>query len=607
MEDLKIALEDLKEETESLRAFTQPHPSSASPSRRRIRSAAVVGAILVLLAAAGVYWKFFRARSAAGGASDAGRLALLVSSDGDTFDPALSPDAKMIAYVAREGAQVDLFVSRVAGGSRVRLTNDAAREGSPVFSPDGERIAFSRISSDGRVSEIWVIPALGGEAARVISNASDPGWSPDGSHLAIVLVTPGAPAVLATIAADGTNLRRILGGEGDYPFFRSPAWSPDSSKLVVVRSSGGLAGELWEVPLSGGQPKRLYADPPGIFSNQPVFMPDGRGIVHQSNRAGATNLWLASLNGGALVPLTTGAGPDESPSVARDGSVAFINRRSRCTLEIRDLAAGKSRDIAVHGWYIWAPAFSPDGSEVAFSRAEKDGAWHIWITPAAGGTPRRLTSGTLPEIYPRFSPDGQFVVYHTWSSGPDRVWRVPHSGGPPEPLTPARDDDDGYADVSPDGRSLAFARTEKKRTRIFVAPLGGGQARLLVDAESTLPRWSPDGRWIAFTPNRQAYASGIFVVAADGTGQRRVSEIGGWPVWWPDGKRIAFQDLAPDGFTRVSSAPLEGGPIQKTADVRIAGTNNPFDISRDGRLLATSGCVDVSSEIWLLRTQARRP
>jgi Tol biopolymer transport system component len=608
MGDLKIALEDLQQESDSGRLVTQSHaPAPAAsvpwPSRKRAMAAA---AALALLVAMGLYWKFFWQRAAEDPRA-AGRLSLLVSSEGDTFDPALSPDGKMIAYAAREGEQVDLFVSRVAGGSRVRLTNDAAREGTPAFSPDGERLAFARTASGGRTSEIWIIPALGGQATRVVADAVDPCWSPDGSRLAFVLVPPGEPAVLATAAADGSDVRKIMRGEGDYPFIRNPSWSPDGAALAVVRSSGGISGELWLVPLAGGSPKRVSSDLPGVFSNQPVFTPDGRGIVHQSNRAGATNLWLASASGGPLLRLTTGAGPDESPSVGRDGSIAFINRHTRCSLDVRDLAAGKSREIASHGWYIWAPAFSPDGSEVAFSRAEKDGAWHIWIAPLNGGSPRRLSAGALPEIYPRYTPDGEFVVYHTWSAGADRVWRIPHNGGPPEPLTPARNDDDGYADVSPDGRSIAFARTEKQRTRIYIAPIGGGDARLLVDTASTLPRWSPDGRWLAFSPSRQAFSSGIFVVGADGAGLRRVSESGGWPVWWPDGKRIGFQDLAPDGSTQVSTVAVEGGPVQHIAGVRISGTNNPFDISRDGRLLATSGCVDVSSEIWLLQTHPRRP
>jgi TolB protein len=205
----------------------------------------------------------------------------------------------------------------------------------------------------------------------------------------------------------------------------------------------------------------------------------------------------------------------------------------------------------------------------------------------------------LPAIYPRFTPDGTAVIYHTWSSGPDRVWRVPRAGGPATPLTPVREEDDQYADISPDGRYLAFARTEKETTRICVAPVEGGEARYLTNSPSTLPRWSPDGRWIAFSPSR-GYDGGIFVIAVDGTALRRLTSFGGWPVWWPKEQRVAFLAVAADGAQQILSVPFKGGPTETVPSPRFVGTNHPFDISADETLLVTSNPISISGEIWLL-------
>jgi len=128
---------------------------------------------------------------------------------------------------------------------------------------------------------------------------------------------------------------------------------------------------------------------------------------------------MQPLDGRHPVQLTSGPGPDEGPSVARDGTIAFANSRFRNVLSVYQLASGQTRELLAHSSYLWAPAFSPDDREVAFSREEVDGSWHIWIAPVDGGTVRRLTSGAIPEVYPRFSPDGATIVARGQSNLPD--------------------------------------------------------------------------------------------------------------------------------------------------------------------------------------------
>ena len=115
-----------------------------------------------------------------------------------------------------------------------------------------------------------------------------------------------------------------------------------------------------------------------------------------------------------------------------------------------------------------------------------------------------------------------------------------------------------------------------------------------------MPRWSPDGRSVAFSADRN-YAGGVFVIGSDGTGERRLTDRGGWPVWWPDGRRIGYRIIGSDGNQQMVAVPVEGGESAPIGAFKFNGANEPFDISRDGSMVATTDSAHVSDEIWLLQ------
>jgi Tol biopolymer transport system component len=589
--DLGFHLERLKDNVASER-FS--HLSSVL-NRRRV-AAGIGAALLVGIAGLGaIYWKS-RPRSAPGW-NAGGHLSLIVSSAGAIYDPSLSPDGKMIAYIEEAHGKLDLYVSRVVGGARLRLTYDGGFKQRPRFSPDGERLTYTRYVGGNRRSEVWIIPVLGGDPVRLLSDARDADWSSDGKRLVFVLKRDS----IATAAADGTDVRIIAPSEALFPYFRTPVWSMDGSQVVFVKSTGGNFNEIWIVRSQGGHERRLTSEPPVVYSREPVFTPDGKGIVYASSRAGSANLWILPLDGGPQIRLTSGPGPDESPSVARDGSLSFVNTRMRCDLFVEDLSTHQTRVAYSDSYYIWAPAFSPDGSEIAFTQGERNGAWHIALIPAGGGSRRQVTSGQVSGIYPRFSPDGNSMFYYLWNPGAERIWRAPRAGGPAAVVTSGPGTfDDEFADVSPDGRWLAFARTANNATRLYIAPAEGGDPRRVLDNTATTPKWSPDGSWIAFSPTKD-YSGGIFIVHPDGSGLRRVTEAGGMPVWLKSGKAIVYLSSGPDGNQQILSVSLAGGQPKPVSEIKFSGTNYPFDISRDSRHLATSNCATVAGEIWLLR------
>jgi serine/threonine protein kinase/Tol biopolymer transport system component len=576
---------------------------SSRPAPGGRRPWVVALAVIVAAAVPIALWLGRDVRSPWERIASGGHLTLAIASDRPAFDPAISPDGKMLCYgVELENGTTDLFVRRVAGGAPVQLTNDDAREEGPRFSPDSEWIAFSRRESSDGVPETRIVPALGGDPAAIIPRANMPAWAPDGKRLAFLRRTDSGDQELVVAGTDGTGSRVLLKSDSSYPFLRHPAWSPDGREVAIVRGSGGIAGEIWLIPAAGGDPQRALSDPPEVFSESPVYTADGLGLIHSSNRGGATNIWLLSRRGGQLVRLTAGPGPDTSPTVADGGTIGFINSRWRNRLEVHSLRGAPPRTLTTHAPYIWGPSFSPDGQEVAFSRGEVDGSWHVWSIATGGGTPRRITATANGEVYPRYGRDGRFILFHTWGS-PRRIGQISRDGGRLQMLD-FGDPSVAFPDISPDGRWIAMTRTDPDAERIYVAAAGGGEPRRLTQSPGSVPRWSPDGRSIIFAGNR-GYTAGIVQIDADGTNERRLTTTGGWPVWWPDGKQIGYRVIGRTGDQEIHVIPAAGGAA-RALDIRFNGTNQPFDVSPDGSAIVTSNAVHVSDEIWLMEPRGGR-
>ncbi|MGB2717476.1 MAG: protein kinase [Vicinamibacterales bacterium] len=572
-------------------------PAADAPATHsRTMLAAIAGALVVAVAVGA--WRWWPAPPPLSDRlTNGGRLSQVLSSVTIASDPSLSPDGKMVTFAAEDAAgRVDVYVARVAGGARIRLTNDDDVEAGPRFSFDGERVAFG-VRLPGLTSpEIRVLPALGGERLASISNAHAPAWSRDDRLAYLRQSSANAALELVVSREDGSEAKIVLAGDPTYPFLRNPAWSLDGSELAVVRGTGGIAGEIWLVPVSGGSPRKLGDDPATVHSDWPSYAPDRSGILHASNRGGATNIWLYPRDGGAPVRITTGPGADEAPTIAEDGTIAFVNSRWKNALETYPLDGGAPKVLTSHMPFIWGPTISPDGKEVAFTRGEVDGSWHVWTVAISGGTPRRVTAGDGGEVYPKYLPNGSAILFHTWNA-PRRIGRVAREGGPPEMLSFSGNANDGFADISPDGELVVFTRAEADAERLYLAPASGGPARLLTRSPGAVARWSPDGKSIAFGGTR-GFRAGIFVIDADGKNERRITQEGGWPVWWP-GKGIAFLVSTVGGAQEIRIVNPSTGS-ETGFDVKYVGSNHPFDISMAARTLVTSNGVHISDEIWLL-------
>jgi Tol biopolymer transport system component len=222
MADLKVALEDLREETSSDRIA---QAAALTPARRWARSLMLGLAIAAIGTAAFAVWS--QNNRLGPHVASAPSLTRLTTDVGWTDYPAISLDGRILAYSSdRSGAvNLDIWIQHIPDGSPVRLTRDPADEIEPALSADGSRIAFVS-SRDG--GGVYLIPTLGGEERLLAPKGFAPRFSPDGKWLAYGVAEQGGSRIYVT-PADGGPAAPVASG-----FYRTQAhvWSPDGRHLM---------------------------------------------------------------------------------------------------------------------------------------------------------------------------------------------------------------------------------------------------------------------------------------------------------------------------------------------------------------------------------------
>jgi Tol biopolymer transport system component len=307
------------------------------------------------------------------------------------------------------------------------------------------------------------------------------------------------------------------------------------------------------------------------------------------------NIWKIPRGGGKAEQITAGQGDDLEPDVSADGSrIVFATHRQSLGFARLDLTAKsgpdnpRQLDIDLARNQI-GPAHSPDGTRLAyFSNLKGVEMESIWVAGADGTNPVAIVQDGLVNIFPKWSPDGEHLIYLT----PSEYRRVSVSGGAPTTLL--ADSGDYKFDVGPDGRLLF--RDDQGRIKSF-EPGSPSAQELAVSSLSQrgwLLRWSPDGRSIAYNirPNREMDSDAGLWVEDLHAKPRQV--FAGWVTWYArgPGNQIYLQEGKPDlrgvlwrvgwdgkGLTRLSTLPL----VHSYWAAAKGLLQNHVDISPDGR------------------------
>lgn len=522
MAEIKIALEELKEETESGASMSMA--PAAQKAAHRWRWMALAAAVLA--SGAALYSLLPRFRETRAPLKEVP----LTSYPGYQGQPALSPDGSQFAFVwdgGQENAPPQLYVSLAGRGTPLKLTNTpGAAARNPAWSPDGQTVAFVRSMPGKDTGDLIIIPALGGPERRIDETRmtgnlwTRPAWSPDGKWLYFSAgVSPQTNALFVDPSGGGERRRLTdppAGANGD----RDASVSPDGHKLVFVRSFATRNDDLFVADLrdgnTAGVPRRLTNDHRTKFS--PVWTTGGEAIVYVAGESTSFMAMYRLRASGGQPARVEGIGDYAvSLAIAPKGHRLVYSRSFRdyniwrMPLAADGKSAGGAGKVLSSTRFEASPAYSPDGKRIAFT-SNRGGVRQIWVADADGTNPVALTNFTEGVAgSPKWSPDGQTIVFDARAEGLANAYSIPAGGGTPKRLT-----DHGADDILPcysaDGRWIYFASTRSGQRQLYRMPANGGDAVQITHKGAFAPMASRDGQWIYYSK----LDGGIWKLPAEG-------------------------------------------------------------------------------------------
>jgi Tol biopolymer transport system component/DNA-binding winged helix-turn-helix (wHTH) protein len=344
----------------------------------------------------------------------------------------------------------------------------------------------------------------------------------------------------------------------------SPAWSPDGKWIAFIRRSHN-GNFIYMVPAIGGPERKLFDlhcaidwDEPGLS-----WSPDGKSLVFPDGKSEDNPSSLVSLS---LETLRTK--PVTFPMNSWDGD--------------------------------YSPAFSPDGTKIAFVRGTDVGSRDVYIVETTGGEPVKLTAGHQQIHGLAWTVNGNAIVFSSNAGGGVSLWRVPVSGGEPQRL-PFGSDRAFTPTIAPKGDRLAYSQGSDTWSvmRVDMKSPHSTPVRLISSTEQdSAPQLSHDTKFVAFQ-SRRSGSQEIWVSSTSAASPVKLTSFNGpmtgSPSWSPDDRQIAF-DSRTEGRSHIFVIDANGGPSRRLTE----GQFNDIlpNWSKDGNWIYFSSKRTGKWQVW---------
>jgi tricorn protease len=466
----------------------------------------------------------------------------LTVDEGIESNPVFSPDGQQIAFSAQYDGNIDVFSVPVEGGIPARLTFHPGPDIVRGFTPDGAAILFSsqRATFTNRFTQLFTVPVKGGFPAQlVIPNASCATYSPDGKYMAY---NPLAPSF-----KQWKNYR------------------------------GGTISTIWLFSFENHSVVKIPQPQGGCNDSEPQWI--GDNVYFRSDREGEFNLYSYSVASKEIKQLTHFR---DFPVISLSGfpstNVIFEQAGYLHVFDIRSsthkkLTIGISADLLelrarfVKGnTYIRSVALSPSGA-----RAVVNFRGDIVTLPAELGDPRNLTATTgAHERYPSWSPNGKSIAYFSDASGEYELHIAAQDGkGIPKVFRLNGSGFYAHPSWAPDSKKISFVDNARN---LYVLDVMSGAIKKIDSDElygvgafrKMAGNWAADSRWLAYTKVTETNFRRIFLYSLDQNKSFAVTDglsDASEPVFDPSGKYLFF-------FASTNAGPVLNWFDQSSIDMR---------------------------------------
>ncbi len=480
------------------------------------------------------------------------------------YSPALSAGG-WVVFTSERGGTADIYRVRLDGSGLERLTDHPSYDDQAAPSPDGQSIAFVSSRANGRTN-IWLLDVKTKQTRVLTAGTGNdfrPSWSPNGEWIAFTSDrnteagrVPGQwehlqSTRLYIVRRDGSGLKSLSRGRG---VVGTPRWSADGAQIFFYETT---AIGAWDAQRGDATTEGTYISSIDVATGVHKLHTAGKGVRlwPQPLATGGLGYLMKFAGGEAHLRVVNANGQTtdgprgqlRNPSWSADGAQVVYYKVSPGGFTIGPTF---SRDpefefTKIHGGNF--PAFSPDGTRMTLGVNAKGSRLLVMMNADGTGQTTLVERPGLSAFAPAWSPDGKQIafslgVYFRAEDRPRAEVGLINADGTGFRSLVSNDANNGFPSWSPDGGRIVY----KKDGHLVVLTLATGASKNLTEPgpqRDNFPQWSPKGDWIMFTSDRDGDEDfRLYLIRPDGTGLRKLTDSPGdaHSIWSPDGEWVVF-------------------------------------------------------------------